>query len=452
MLGRRIAVRLPAIMGAMLLWLILANNMGTTASCSDLEQVPTSFSAFSSNQWTQTTLSDFSLDMGSNVDVLSSPGDVVLGDGTDFLFAFRGANSRAFWRYDTTVAAWTSLSNAPGTLRDEGASLASDGARFIYATQGGSRQFWRYDTEANSWATLAHTPSMVRAGGGLSYDGAGHLYALQGGNDDGFWRYDVSTGSWSILASTAGRVSSGGSLVHDGDGHLYALQGNGRTSFWRYDVASGMWASMASSSHQVRYGGSMTYDGADSIYMVPGWYQDRFQRYSISEDRWYALSDIPEPVGAGASLAFSHGGDVYAFSGISTRYYWRYDIATDIWQAETPTPARVGEGSALCSGMAAHALSGTLTSTVLDTLAPGTEVQGLYWDEVLSSGTDITFEMRASETLVDGEPDSAWVPLGDESPITSGLPVGRYLQWRVTLTSAGTTLTPVLQEVRVYHS
>ena len=65
--------------------------------------------------------------------------------------------------------------------------------------------------------------------------------------------------------------------------------------------------------------------------------------------------------------------------------------------------------------------------------------------------TNITFEVRAADTLSGGFPDASWVPVGDSSPITSGLPSGRYMQWRATLTTSDPSQTPILHEVRVYH-
>ena len=45
---------------------------------------------------------------------------------------------------------------------------------------------------------------------------------------------------------------------------------------------------------------------------------------------------------------------------------------------------------------------GTLASQVLDTGVPGTNWNTLFWDEILESSTDITFEVRASDSLNGG--------------------------------------------------
>jgi hypothetical protein len=98
-----------------------------------------------------------------------------------------------------------------------------------------------------------------------------------------------------------------------------------------------------------------------------------------------------------------------------------------------------------------HLSSGTIDSQVLDTGINGARWDGLFWSETLPAGTNITFEVRASDTLSGGFPDASWVPMGDSSPITSGLPSGRYMQWRATLTTTDPSETPVLHEVIVYH-
>ena len=99
--------------------------------------------------------------------------------------------------------------------------------------------------------------------------------------------------------------------------------------------------------------------------------------------------------------------------------------------------------------------SGTLASQVLDTGVAGARWDALFWDETLESNTDITFGVRASDNLFakDAEPNPPsvpdWISVGGMSPVTSGLPSGRYLQWRATLTTSDTSETPTLHEVTI---
>jgi len=130
--------------------------------------------------------------------------------------------------------------------------------------------------------------------------------------------------------------------------------------------------------------------------------------------------------------------------GGNTRWVDADDIIVRKYASPEPTTSVGSE-----QGM--YVSSGAIASQVLDTGVDGARWDGLFWDEILESGTDITFEVRASDTLSGGFPDTSWVPVGGTSPVTSGLPSGRYLQWRATLTTSDTSNTPTLQEVRVYH-
>ncbi len=100
-----------------------------------------------------------------------------------------------------------------------------------------------------------------------------------------------------------------------------------------------------------------------------------------------------------------------------------------------------------------YASSGTIASKVRDTTAAGATWNALFWDETLESNTDITFEARASDNLFDkSDGTPSWTDLGAaDSPITSGLPSGQYMQWRATLTISDNSKTPTLEEIRVYH-
>ncbi|GEM_PF-4286031 len=96
--------------------------------------------------------------------------------------------------------------------------------------------------------------------------------------------------------------------------------------------------------------------------------------------------------------------------------------------------------------------SGTLASAVYDSTMTSAAWSKLYWTETLASGTDITFEVRASDTSFtksDGTP--TWVSLGSgDSPQTMSV-TGRYFQWRATMTTSVGANTPTLSDVTVYY-
>jgi phosphodiesterase/alkaline phosphatase D-like protein len=98
-------------------------------------------------------------------------------------------------------------------------------------------------------------------------------------------------------------------------------------------------------------------------------------------------------------------------------------------------------------------LNGTLASNVWNTAVSGETWQTLSWDETLHANSNITFEVRASDTsFVQGASSPAWISVGGSSPVTSGLPSGQYMQWRATLTTNDNSNTPVLHDVTVAYS
>jgi len=99
-------------------------------------------------------------------------------------------------------------------------------------------------------------------------------------------------------------------------------------------------------------------------------------------------------------------------------------------------------------------LSGRIASQVFDSGIPGASWDRLFWDETLPAGTDITFEVRASDTsFARDDATPAWISVGGTSPVASGLPAGQYKQWRATLAASSSSAnTPVLQEVRVWYN
>lgn len=90
----------------------------------------------------------------------------------------------------------------------------------------------------------------------------------------------------------------------------------------------------------------------------------------------------------------------------------------------------------------------TIASDVFDAGYAGARCDLLSWDETLPFGTDITFEVRASDTLFDkSDPTPVWQ---DDSVIPALF--GRYQQWRATLSTTDGGVTPVLSEVRALYS
>ena len=99
-----------------------------------------------------------------------------------------------------------------------------------------------------------------------------------------------------------------------------------------------------------------------------------------------------------------------------------------------------------------YVASGTITSQVLDTSIMASKWDVLLWDKTLPSGTGVSFEVRSSDSMFSvGDAVLSWTALGGTSPIFTGIPSGRYQQWRATLTTSSSGNTPVLSEVRSYY-
>ncbi len=116
------------------------------------------------------------------------------------------------------------------------------------------------------------------------------------------------------------------------------------------------------------------------------------------------------------------------------------------------TDASSDPGNIILSNSGVYSLNGTIASRVLDTSVPGEAWNALTWDVSLETGTSVSFEVRAADSIfAAGNALPGWLDAGGVSPVMSGLPTGRYMQWRATLSTSDNTVTPVLHEVRVYH-
>jgi outer membrane protein assembly factor BamB len=434
------------------LFLLIGGTGLVAGSLVDSEtSLANAFQAWTSTQWLQTTQADFEAGVLSQADTRSSSGDVGLARNSR-IFAFQGGSAN-FWGYGVPGNSWISMTGPPNAVGPGGA-LAYDGVRYIYAFRGNnSRTFWRYDTTPGVWAARANAPANVGTGGSLAYDGSRYVYALRGNATSAFWRYDTTLNTWATMSNTLANVGAGGALAYDGSRYIYAFRGNNRATFWRYDTTLNTWATMSNAPAAVRAGGSLAYDGTRYIYAFRGNNQAVFWRYDTTSNSWTAMSNAPAAVGAGGALAYAGSGYIYAFRGNGTTAFWRYNIPSNSWTSMTNALGNVADGGALAFvGASTYVSSATMASQVRDTGAAGARWDGLFWDETLQLNTDITFEVRASDTLFAADNATlTWTPVGGTSPVTSGLPLGRYMQWRATLTTSDTAVTPLLREVRLYH-
>jgi hypothetical protein len=122
-------------------------------------------------------------------------------------------------------------------------------------------------------------------------------------------------------------------------------------------------------------------------------------------------------------------------------------------RASTSAEAYIKNARIIAIPIKAYYSSGTIASQVLDTGATGATWNQLSWSETLQTSTDITFEVRTLDTSFAKDAGTpSWISVGGTSPVTSGLPSGRYMQWRATLSTSDTSKTPTLHDVTVTYN
>lgn len=129
------------------------------------------------------------------------------------VFVLKGGTNE-FYEYRPRTDDWVVRAEVPARGRSghfrrcrDGAALASDGVRFVYALRGGCcNELWQYDVLRDNWGQLEDVPpgneiEWVRAGAALAYL-AGRVYCLKGRGTRAFWCYDCTA---SFLPATLGR-------------------------------------------------------------------------------------------------------------------------------------------------------------------------------------------------------------------------------------------------------
>jgi hypothetical protein len=439
---------------------ISLSTFGTTHAYFTSKQVtgPHLVSTWQSSFWTQSTQADFLAGVPVNVNTSASPGSVMLDSQTPHssIFATTGNATTTFQQYNISNDTWKSLTNIPGGVSNGGA-LANVNQTNLYALRGGgTTTFYRYSIASNAWSSMTATPAAIDSGGALVYTGGDYLYALRGGGTTTFYRYSIASNTWSSRRATPAAIDSGGALVYTGGDYLYALRGGGTTTFYRYSIASNTWSSRRATPAAIDSGGALVYTGGDYLYALRGSGTTTFYRYSIASNTWSSMTATPAAINSGGALASDNGNSIYAFNG-SSQKFWAYNISTNTWNDTivSDPPGSVGWGGSLTyvAGSSGYIPLGTIASPVFDTGNTGARWDSLFWDSTLVTGTNVTFEVRASNTLFNkSDAAPAWQQSGWPSPVNSGLPSGRYLQWRATLSTSNSSRTPILNEVTVWYS
>jgi predicted ribosomally synthesized peptide with SipW-like signal peptide len=456
-------------------------GMGTTACFTDTElNADNTFQAWVSSQWVQTTQGDFQAGVLDNVDTSSSPGDVKLAVKSDWY------NTSWSYRRPVTISnpgsGLTAYQVKVDVTYDSDMKSNFDDIRFTDADGSTLLFHWRESYIASASATFWVKIPSVPSGNKTIYMYYGNASASSASDGDATFEFfddfeDGDISDWSQYGSGTVQIANdGGNYVllktayNDKNGG-YSLFNNGALS--NFEAVFRTKRVNESGGAQNRYGiedgsfngyGPRMYDfnslpsafaierrtwgvGSDlaskstSAYQWNTWMTVKFRRYgsTLEFELYDSSGSLAESISTSNALYSSfdrfvvHGGFEFYTDDIRVRKYTSAEPTTSVGSEQ---------------GM--YVSSGTIASQVLDTGVAGAKWDALFWGETLPSNTDITFEVRASNTsFAKNATTPSWTFVGGTSPVTSGLPSGRYLQWRATLTTSDTSQTPTLHDVTI---
>jgi hypothetical protein len=226
-------------------------------------------------------------------------GAFMVDDDNDDLYIIRGYYDNVFGKYETDTGTFTPLANLPVGAYN-GASMAYAGDEgYIYFNPGNipttrtgtlNNYFYRYQISTNTWTeiTTDRPPGQTYAGSSMAYDGSRYLYLTQGNNALTWWRYDTegTVGSrWTTIAATGPNWQDGSKLAFVENGatdYIFAARGNGNTTNWRYTIG-GAWTALGALPAGVSTGSSMTYGGDGYVYCARGNNTNDHYRYNIAQ-------------------------------------------------------------------------------------------------------------------------------------------------------------------------
>jgi hypothetical protein len=261
--------------------------------------------------------------------------------------------SGGFWDQDL-------LSPAPITF-----SYGSRGIAYVqstgkvYMSSGSSNVIREYDLETDVWTTLANAPGTIKYGGGLVHGPNDYIYALAGNNSTGFWRYDISSNTWDAAISPVPlTIGYGGSLVYDNYRYIYVMRGNNSDIFWRYDTYDDAWETLdrldfdspdSTPTNNANAGANITIDLENNkIYGTQGGTYPGFSVYNMDTDQWSFIGNLPIIPNDGTFIHYDPDTDaVYLLGGNNTATLYKYTVSENSWTQLASAPAIVGYGGAM---------------------------------------------------------------------------------------------------------
>jgi hypothetical protein len=350
-------------------------------------------------------------------------GDVLVFDGTSWTTSYNGAQELIYALAVYNGKLYAGQGNGTG----DGDVLVFDGTSWTISYNGAQELIY----------TLAVYNGKLYAGQGngtgdgdvLVFDGANWTTSYSGAQED---IYALAVYNGRLYAAQG----SGQGLFGDGDGDVYVLNAGGQVKSTT--------TSWSTAFHLL----TVTKSGTTLTLYVDGAQQAAVTVSTAIETNALDLlvGKVYGSRGTGVGEGLFKGIiDEARVSNAARSSQW---IATEYNNQNSPTIFySVGSEQG-----AYQSSPGTLASQVLDTGVAGARWDALSWIGTLPSGTTLTFEVRASDTsFAKNAASPSWTAVGGTSPVASGLPAGRYKQWRATLATSDSRQTPTLSEVRIHH-
>ncbi|MEK7072811.1 MAG: hypothetical protein AAB974_00015 [Patescibacteria group bacterium] len=408
----------------------VSDPFGSTISVSAGRYAQYRLSLSTTNQRRTPTLDDISFDANSPIGLHHY--DVFMVSATDGWIA---SHAGGIGQYNGT--AWSSFTS-PTSQRLSSVSMTSSTDGFMV---GNSGTIIRYN--GTSWSTISSPTSQQLN----SVDMVSGTFGRAVGRNGAVIHWNGS--AWSSGSSGTSYDLNAVSMISTTDG--FAVGKLGTIRRWNGSA----WVSATSpTTNELR--------GADMISASDGFLVgDAGVILRWNGSTWASVSSPTSEqlnavhcFSASACFAVGKNGTIIAWDGAT----WSTETsnttkdlnsifcpsATDCWA--------VGKNGTILhripgGGGGGYAGTGTWLSAVLDSGTAGSVWDMIFWRETLVTSTDATFATRTGPTTpVDGSWSGFSAELTDPDGSVIASPAGRYLQYRATLTSTSTLVTPYVDE------